>query len=274
MMFSTRRRINRWKGSKFNFLGSGIELFSSDLQATNQKISFFPDQNGFGELMYSAKSNLRESIWIGYIDRAEYIEVPLSVLSKKAMDHEWVEVRILRELVSLGHPIKGADVLVEIRNYGTYQTRFMESVAFIKGLNEILHLNIQPSKIIAIVERALGKNYGKRHSEFYGVFSTVKKQGQGVKGKGLFSFSSKNPLLPLLFYSKRGFNVLSDQGLVEFDIDELGKSSRENWSEFLSPMEESSLSFFLGIGDFDEVEPARELNSPKKRTSRKVHFAA
>jgi len=141
-------------------------------------------------------------------------------------------------------------------------------------LNEVLNLSLQPAKIIEIIERAMGKNHGKRQGNFYAVFSSLRRSGLGIQGKGLFSFSSKNPLLPLLFFSKRAYNTLLNQGLVEFDIDDLNKYSRKSWSEFLTPIEDSSLSFFVELRKSIWFSPVQDRIPSTRTTLKGVPFAA
>jgi len=274
-MFRTRKiERTRSKNIKFNFLGSGIELFSSERRASNQRISHLPNQSGFGQLSYSANSNKGQSIWIAYTEKTEFIEVPLSILSDKARENEWVEVRILRELISLGHIIRGADISVEIKNYGQYQTRYLESISFLKAMNDVLHLNIQPAKMIEIVEGALGKNYGKSKGNFYAVFSSSRRSGHGIHGRGFFSFGSKNPLLPLLYYSNRAYSALMREGFVEFDIEELRNDPMENWREYLTPIEDSSLSFFLELGEQRAPATFQNINRSRRSTAKRIPFIA
>ncbi len=274
-MFNSINKSDETAGRFKNyFLGSGLELFSSDPISTNQKIADFQPREKFGNLSFSAQKNNLGSIWVGYIERSEFIEIPLNILNKKSRDHEWMEVRILRELLSLGHIVRGADIIVEMKDHGVFQSRYMEGLTFLKALNEVNKLNIQPSKMIEILDKSLSVNFGKRAGHVFGVFSNIDKTGSEVKGKGVFSFADVNPFLPLLFFSRKGFTSLWNHGIVKYDLEDLKKWSRDYWSEFLSPLEQYSLDFFIELGKIGNMIPDQLIRRKRRKGNLEFSFAA
>ena len=276
-MFSFKNN-NIFQGSpkrlKNYFLGSNLELFSTENGFSNRKISHFPDLNEIAEVSFSASKNNQSSIWVGYIERSEFIEIPLNVLNRHARNHEWVEVRILRGLLALGHRISGLDLIVELKDHGIFQSRFMEAFTFLKAINESLGLNIQQAKLFEIVDSAVSTNFGKRKIDVHGVFSIHCSNSNETKGKGVFHFGKHSPLLPVSFFARKGFIKLWNHGIAKHDLEDLNNWPRHYWEEFLSPLEQASLGYFVELEQAGVSIPDRLIRRKRRKGSLKLSFAA
>ncbi len=249
-MFSFRNR-NHFKEpiqkAKNTFLGEVLEPFSTDQKAGNNPIKHLPELQGLGKVAFSGIRNGQKSIWVGYPGRSEFFEIPLTVLYSPERDHEWIEVKILRKLIALGHKVEGLDILIHLDDHGIFQNRFMESFSFAKAINESLGLNIQQSRLFAIVDSALSDKFGKRKMEVHGIFSEGTTAEGEIWGNGIFSFSETNPVLPVLFFARKGYNALWNHGITKNDINDLELWPKVYWSEFLSPLEQHCLGFLKGL---------------------------
>ncbi len=248
-------------------------MISTDQNSRNNPISYYSCRKEFGEIKYSASLNEKSSIWFGDLDKSEFNEILLSLLDQAARPSEWLELRLLRKLTSLGHELKGMDISIEFSKTGLIEDRYIQALTFLKAINELLALNIQSSLIFSLIDECLNESFGKRKHHLHVALSAYPKTREIVKGSGAFSWGKRNPFLPILFFSRKGFTSLWDHGIAKYDLTELTMVPFEYWSEFLSPLELTSVQFFLELYLGKALIPDRVIRR-KRRREFKVQFAA